>query len=114
MSNKDLILQEIFSYEAIFRISKMLDQLAEGLQTLGMLKMMRLFPQKFIQLFTYKQLSPVDVVECLCCTPQLPGEEIAIKHLKKFLMTSSEEGNHFKPLHSSVVNSHLFQSLESF
>ena len=95
MSNKDLILQEILSYEAITRISKLLDQLAEGLQTLGVLKIMRLFPQNFVDLFTYKPISGAEVAECLCISPNLqdPGDAVTIKHLRRFIRESSDEGN---------------------
>lgn len=92
MYNKDLILQEIMTFEAVIRISKMLDQLAEGLQTLGMVKLMRLYPDIFINLFTHKSLSANDVIKCLY-VPQELDDAVAIKHLRNFIMNSSEEGN---------------------
>ena len=95
MSNKELILQEILAYEGITRIAKMLDQFMEGLQTLGMLKLMRLFPENFLHLFIYKPLSAITVMECLCLPSNVkdPGDAIILKHLNRFIMESSEEGN---------------------
>ena len=80
------------TFEAVIRISKMLDQLVEGLQTLGMVKLMRLYPDVFINMFTHKSLSADDVVKCLNI-PQELADSVAIQHLKKFIMSSSEEGN---------------------
>ena len=95
MSNKELIFQEILSFEAINRILKLLDQLAEGLQTLGVLKIMRLLPQNFVDLFTYKSISGAKVAECLCISPNLQdlGDTVTIKHLRRFIRESSDEGN---------------------
>lgn len=98
MSNKEFILQEVLAFEGITRISKMLDQLIEGLQTLGLLKLMRLFPDRFIHLFTYKQLCASSVLESLCVPPNLDHDShgtVTIKHLRRFIMEASEEGNQY-------------------
>ena len=58
--------------------SEMLDHLAEGLQTLGMLKIMRLLPKKFVHVFTYTALSANDVMECLCIPANLEDSGDAV------------------------------------
>ena len=53
MSNRDVIAQEVMCYEAVFKVSKLLDQLCEGLQNLGILEAIRTFPGIFLYLLTY-------------------------------------------------------------
>jgi len=94
MSNKEFVLEEILSFEGISRVSKMLDQLAEGLKTLGMLRTVRLFPQNFVHLFTYAAVSATDVLNRLNVPSSLdPGDMVTLSHLRRFIMESSEEGN---------------------
>ena len=94
MSNKEFILEEILSFEAISRISNMLDQFAEGLKTLGLLKIMRLFPKNFVHLFTYRAISTSDVLNCLHVPENLDaGDDVTLMHLRRFITDSSEEGN---------------------
>ena len=61
-----MIGHEIIAYDAIGRISKLLDQLGSGLQSLGLLKVMRAFPKLFLPLFVYTGcISPCDVLEAI-------------------------------------------------
>ena len=55
MSNKEVIVEEITSFEGIGRVSKMLDQLSEGLKSLGVLRPIKLFPEQFAVI--YPQIS---------------------------------------------------------
>ena len=96
MNNKELIIQEIMTFESIIRISKMLDQLAEGLQSLGLLKMMRLFPHAFATYFMYTTLKAKDVLNCISVPVAIdPGDKVALQHLNDFIATASEEGNNY-------------------
>ena len=52
MSNKDVIAQEILCFDAVGRVSKLLDQLCSGLRELGVLNLIRTFPDLFVHLFT--------------------------------------------------------------
>ena len=93
MSNKEIILHEILSFEGIARITKMLDQLGDGLKTLGVLRMMKLFPNKLVHLFTHTSVTVEDVLSSLKVPPNLEsGDLVTISHLKRFIMESSEEG----------------------
>ena len=65
MSNKEFILEEILSFEAISRISKMLDQFVESLNSLGLFKIMWLLPKNFVHIFTYRAVSTSDVLNLL-------------------------------------------------
>ena len=94
MSNKEFILEELLSYEGISRVSKMLDQLAEGLKTLGVLRIVKLFPHKFVQMFVHTAISVEDVLACFKVPPDLEaGDVITVSHLQRFISESSEEGN---------------------
>ena len=53
MSTKDVIGQEIMCFESVGCVSKLLDQLCDGLQQLGVLEIMKTFPHLFLPLFTY-------------------------------------------------------------
>ena len=93
MSNKEVILEEILSFEGIARITKMLDQLGDGLKTLGVLRMMKLFPNQFVHLFTHTSVTVEDVLSSLKVPPNLEsGDLVTISHLKRFIIESSEEG----------------------
>ena len=86
MSNKEIILHEILSFEGIARITKMLDQLGDGLKTLGVLCMMKLFPNKFVHLFTHTSVTVEDVLSSLKVPPNLEST-----HTSKVVLPSSED-----------------------
>lgn len=94
MSNRGLILEEIITFESIGRIAKLLDQLCDGLKTLGVLWIMKAFPQIFVQLFTYTEaVSATDVLETLNIPTHLDSRDvITVCHLKRFITEASEEG----------------------
>ncbi len=99
MSNKEVIQQEIISYEAVYKVSKTLDQFVDGLKHLGILKIIRAFPELFAQLFTYNaELTYTNVVEAIFleeCDALVP-----LSHLYSFLNEADEEG---KVLHINVL-----------
>jgi len=93
MATKEVIVEEITSYEGIGRISKQLDQLAEGLKSLGILKIMKLFPNQFAQLFIRSAVSSEDVLTNMKFQRRLTdGDKIAAGHLRRFVTESSEKG----------------------
>lgn len=94
MSSKDVIAQEVLAYEAIGRISKILDQFVDRLRSLGILQAMRSFPELFVHLFTYTaNVTPVDVLDTFKCDDNLdPCNSITYNHLKRFIMEASEDG----------------------
>ena len=90
MSNKDIIGQHIICYDAVERVSKLLDQMCEGLANLGVLKVIRAFPDLFVHLFTYTaSVSCQDVIDF---GQNLGHDHVIVTHLKRFLGQLSEEG----------------------
>ena len=56
---------------------------------------MWLSPKSFACLFTYRAVSTSDVLNCLHIPMNLDsGDEVTLSHLWRFIMDSSEEGNH--------------------
>ncbi len=94
MSNKDIIGQHIICYDAVERVSKLLDQMCEGLANLGVLKVIRAFPDLFVHLFTYTaSVSCPDVIDSIDFGQNLgPSDHVIVTHLKRFLGQLSEEG----------------------
>lgn len=71
----------------------MLDQLRDSLKTLGVLRIMRLFPNKFVDLFTHTTVAVEDVLSCLKVPSNLEaGDAVTVSHLRMFIVESSEEG----------------------
>lgn len=94
MSSKDVIAQEVLAYEAMSRVSKLLDQFVDGLRNLGVLKAMRSFPDLFVHLFTYTaNVSTEEVLDTLRCDAVLePSDAVIFNHLKRFIVEGSEDG----------------------
>lgn len=94
VSSKDIIAQEILSFEAVGRVSKLLDQFMDGLRTLGVLQAMCCFPEKFIHLFIYTaNVSAADVLETLYYDGVLdPSDAATFNHLTRFIIEGSEHG----------------------
>lgn len=53
MTTKNIVAQHIFTYDALYRRSVLLDQLKEGLKEIGILKLIQSFPAEMAPLFTY-------------------------------------------------------------
>jgi len=70
----------------------MLDQLSEGLKSLGVLWLIKLFPEQFAALFTHKPLCKEDILNNMRFTKLLPGDTVAVAHLKRFIAESTEKG----------------------
>ena len=95
ISSKDVIAQEIFKYQAIGRISKILDQLADGLSHLGVMKIVRCFPILCLPLLSYTvNVSPEDVSEAVYVEDEenlLPSDAVSFTFVKKFINESTED-----------------------
>lgn len=81
------------SFDAVGRISKLLDQVCDGLCSLGILQVMRAFPELFISLFTY--------TGCVCCDDVQDAifiedssfvDDVIVSHLNRFISEASEQG----------------------
>ena len=104
MSNKEDIVEEITSFEGIERVSKMLDQLSEGLKSLGVLRLIKLFPEQFAMLFTHKSLCVEDILTNMRFDKLLPGDTVSVAHLKRFIAESTEKGIYiYFCIHFTVV-----------
>ena len=89
MANRHVIAQEIVSYEAVFKVSKLLDQLCEGLQNLGILQAIRTFPEFFFHLLTYTaSASSVDVLEAIYTEHD---DDLNFSIVKRFVEEASEK-----------------------
>jgi len=97
MSNRDYILEEILSFESIGRIAKLLDQLSDGLKNLGILRIIRTFPNIFVHLFTCtKVVSATDVLDTLKISANHNlNDSITISYLRRFISEAPEEGTLF-------------------
>lgn len=93
MCTKDVISQEVLSYEAVGRIARLLDQISDGLASLGVLQVMRSFPHLFVHLFTYMAcVTPEDVLEAVYVHENAEIDEVVMCLLKEFISGASEEG----------------------
>ena len=100
MSNKTMIAQEMLYYDGIGRISKLLDQLCEGLSALHILSSIRDFPGLFTPLLVYTAcLSPTDVSNAVyvdeTLTSLLPGDLLVMAYLNQWISEASEECKFF-------------------
>ncbi len=64
MSTKEVIAQEILCYDAVGRVSKLLDQFSSGLRPTGLLEIMKLFPRVIC--------APLHI-HCLCISERCFG-----------------------------------------
>ena len=97
ISNKDVIGREVLLFDAIASIAKLLDQLSDGLRSLGVLRIMRVFPDLFLHLFTCTVcVTSSDVKEAVYIdekkTDVQPGDTVVMSHLYRFIEDASEEG----------------------
>ena len=89
MANRHVIAQEIVNYEAVFKESKLLDQLCEGFQNLGILQAIRTFPEFFLHLLTYTaSASSVDVLEAIYTEDD---DDLNFSIVKRFVEEASEK-----------------------
>ena len=97
MTNKDMIGQEVLVFDAIASVAKLLDQLCDGLRSLGVLRVMRAFPELFLHLFTYTAcVTSSEVLESVYLdeekTDVEPCDTVVMSHLNRFISEATEEG----------------------
>ena len=104
MSNRDVIAQEVMCYEAVFKVSRLLDQLCEGLQNLGILEAIRTFPGIFLHLLTYTaSASKEDVLDAIYVDDEDGDRKFSF--LKKFIEESPEQS---KIINMTIIPPFLF------
>jgi len=91
---KDSIAQDILLNEALIKPKPLLDQLAEGLECLGILQLIRAFPVTLGPLFMAQQPLSGGVVKKLLVKPGgMTGQEEEVwECLEMFLQECDEEG----------------------
>ena len=91
-----MIAQEILTHEAIFKISKLLDQFYEGLKKLRILQLIRAFPDLFAPLFTFTgDISSEMVSEALFIKDESdlhPGDRKILGFLQTFIHACDQTG----------------------
>ena len=92
MSTKNLVVQEILTYEGLYRLTKMMDLFSDGLKSNGVLKLVRAFPEQFVSLFTYTGLSAEDVLDTVCSVRCTPGDEVVLSFFKQYIRSCTEYG----------------------
>lgn len=96
ISNRVVIGQEILCFDAMGRISKLLDQIILGLRPLGVLSVVHAFPEMCAPLFTYTAcVSASSVNDAIyvdtSITTILPGDQVVLEHLRHWVNEASEK-----------------------
>ena len=91
MHTRHAVIQDIILHEVITKRQKLLDQIAEGLNSLGLLTLIQAFPAVFESMFVYIRDIRVDDVKAILEEPvdMTPDELTA---WTKFLDDCSQEG----------------------
>jgi len=87
--------QDILIYEGLYKVTKMVDEFYEGLKSVGILKLIRAFPEEFCRLFTYTGLSADEVIEKVLLHSDVekePEVELVISFFKRYIRSCNEEG----------------------
>ncbi len=96
MSTRHSITQDIILHETVMKRKVVLDQLAQGLECLGVLQLIRLFPEVFEPMFVARH--DLDCESVLGVITTKPREELSDKektaweHLQQFIKECSCEG----------------------
>ena len=93
MSNKSSVVQEIMCFELIGRVAVLMDQFCAGLKNLGVLPLIRAFPDLFGPVLVYTAcICPEDVVASVYTDGEItPSDAIVMTHLRNWLNGASEE-----------------------
>ena len=91
LTNKHEVAQSIMQHEALFKISKLLDQFKDGLNQAKMLKIIQNFPEQFSPLFVFEGSVTADnVISALCTSDR---DTITVGFLHQYIRALSEKGN---------------------
>ena len=98
MSTKAVIAQNVMAHEAIYRLSKLLDQLCSGMEKSPVLRLIRAFPEIFSALLTYTgNVSVEEVQEAVyVCNDEMCSEDkVIMKFLRLYINQCSTKGKLF-------------------
>lgn len=97
-ANRDVVAQEIVAHEAIYKLSKLLDQFCERMKKLRLLPLIRCFPEMFAPLFTFTgNISVNEVLEALFIHDETvvhPDDEKTFAFLQEFIRGCSRKGGY--------------------
>ena len=96
MTTPHSVVQDIILHEVIAKRQKMLDQLAEGLNGLTLLSLIRAFPEVFLPLFVSTgDIFSADVIEITTTKDhRTPSEEATWNILIRFIYDCSNKGTY--------------------
>ena len=112
MKTKNVVAQHIFTHDALYRRSALLDQMKEGLKAVGVLQLAQTFPEEMSTLFTYTgklvamviiplfgqltytgELTADEVLEAVFVEGDLEDNDALVLHLfKQYIRTLSCSG----------------------
>ena len=97
MQSKDSVAQNLLTHEALYRISPLLDQIAQGLKKGGMLRGIQDFPYLYAPLLLYTgEVSATDVLEAIYVdeeeTDVQQGDGITLAFLRRFVQDCDGDG----------------------
>ena len=95
LSTRFLIAQEIATYEGLYKTTHLLDQFSVGLKKAGLLEVIRAFPDMFLNLFVYKELTAADVLAAVCVSAEQNNDdhEVLLGYFNRFILECDETGN---------------------
>ena len=93
LSTKNLIAQDITTYEGLYKTTQLLDQLCDGLKKAGVLHIIRAFPNEFLSTFVYTKITAEDVLSIM----NVPWEQdgMLMTYFNQFIHESDETGNQY-------------------
>ena len=93
LSTKSTVAQNVFTHEALYRLSPLLDQMAEGLKKNGLLRAIRIFPNLYAPLFIYTGcLSSEEVQAALYVDDDYEMDKETMAHLRHYIQECDEAG----------------------
>ena len=92
-----MIAQDVLVHEAVYKLEKFMDQFCDRLHKLGLLRLLRAFPNEFVEIFTYAGSVTVDdVLEAVFVdeeeTQMQPGDSITLSLLHEYTRGCDKEG----------------------
>ena len=96
METKDIVAQEVLSYDALYRRSVLLDQFKQGLEEVGILRLITQFPNEMSSLFTFTgDLTNEEVIDAVYVVDDvvLSDDDSAVMSLfVRFIQTLNSSG----------------------
>lgn len=89
MDTRDVIIQNVCTYELIVKRKTQLDQLSEGLSPLGFTNFLSTFTEELKCLFVkgiYVDLTAEDLLSLIVVVPQVPQQGVGAKSYEYFMM----------------------------